>query len=251
MSQTSGGDKWWRCTNSACNHPPDIPLSVGITFRSCPYCRLVQESMFQTNESRQEVTESLQRATLHLEADLVERASNLAPNISESRTRTRTQESLENASQTPPTSRNVLQVQFTPEARHTGAIKPTESHSAGEGNSQQKPSNDPPGENPTSDSKGPPGTSGKNLSPGSSGPPGETPKLDSSSPGKNPTPDNNGPPGTLISGITDNLRDHDASGAGNKDSNPTGNPKVSYFLRIYVIMLRETFVKSKKATTYN
>ncbi|XP_064403130.1 E3 ubiquitin-protein ligase RNF213-like isoform X2 [Halichondria panicea] len=225
MSQTSGGDKWWRCTNSACNHPPDIPLSVGITFRSCPYCRLVQESMFQTNESRQEVTESLQRATLHLEADLVERASNLAPNISESRTRTRTQESLENASQTPPTSRNVLQVQFTPEARHTGAIKPTESHSAGEGNSQQKPSNDPPGENPTSDSKGPPGTSGKNLSPGSSGPPGETPKLDSSSPGKNPTPDNNGPPGTLISGITDNLRDHDASGAGNKDSNPTGNPK--------------------------
>ena len=239
MSQTSGGDKWWRCTNPACSHPPTIPLSVGIAFKVCPFCTTAQPSQEARSKLGQEVAESLQRPPLHPEADLVELASNLelsTPNVSE----TQTQGSLENASKTLPTSRNVLQVQFSPEARHTGAIEPTESHSVNEGSSQQKPSNDSPGENPTSDSKGPPGISEKNLSPGSNGPPGETPKADSSSPGKipnngtpgkNSTPDNNSPPGTP--GKNYIKSDHDASGAGDKNSNPTGNPtgnpKVSCF----------------------
>lgn len=255
MSQSSGGDEYecWRCINSDCRHPT-IPLSVGINFPSCPFCLTVQTSQEATsNVSGQEVTDSLHRAPLHpsSEADLVERASNLelsTPNISE----TRTQGSLENTSQNPPTSRNISQAQFSPEgnvaARRSTGAKPTESHSAGEGSSQQKPSNDPPitpGEKPAPDSNDPPGTSGKKPTPGYNDPPGETskpvppgetPKPDTGPPGKTPTPDNNAPPGTpgknYIPGTTDDPRhqsDHDTSGAGNKDSHPTGNPKVSCF----------------------
>ncbi len=292
MSQTSGGDKWWRCTNPACSHPPTIPLSVGIAFKVCPFCTTAQpsqEATSQRSKLRQEVAESLQRPPLHLEADLVERASNLelsTPNISE----IQTQGSLENASQTSSTSRNVPQVQFSPEGNVTNAKTTVESHS-----SQQKPSNDPPsapGEKPT---------------PGNNGPPGETPKPDSGSPGENPipgppeenptpgppeenptpgppeenptpgspkenptpgpprenptpgpprenptpsppgetpkqenTPDNNdtsGTPGKVyIPGTTDNpapQSNHEASGAENKDSHPTGNPKVSCFYVVF------------------
>ncbi len=204
--------------------------------------------MFQKNKFGQEVTESLQRAPLHLEADLVERASNLELSTPINISETRTQGLLENASQTSPTSRNVPQVQLSPEgnvARHTGA-KTAESHS-----SQQKPSNDPPS------------VSGEKLTPGNNGPPGETPKPDSGSPGENPipdppkenptlgpprkahTPDNNGPPGTpgknYIPGTTDNSAyqpNHEASG-GNKDSDPTGNPKVSCFCEFMLCVYRE------------
>ncbi len=288
MSQSSGGDEYecWRCINSACRHPT-IPLSVGIKFPSCPFCLTVQtsqEATSQTNKPGQEVTDSLHRAPLHPEADLAERASNLelsTPNISE--TRTQGYGSLENTSQTPPTSRNISQVQFSPEgnvARHTGA-KPTESHSAGEGSSQQKPSNDPPitpGEKAAPDSNGPPGTSGGKTTPGYNDPPGETSKPDSGPPGKNPTPDNNGPCGNSgenlptpdnscppdtpakkhIPGTTDgdprHQSDPDASGAGNKDSHPTGKPKVSCFCVVRTCMNRESHTRVKcqrSATMYN
>ncbi len=261
MSQTSGGDKWWRCTNSACNHPPTIPLSAGIAFKVCPFCTTTQpsqEATSQTNKPKQEVAESLQRPPLHPEADLVERASNLefsTPNVSE----TRTQGSLQNASQTLPTSRNVPQVQFSPEGNVTSA----ESHS-----SQQKPSNDPPSaprEKPTPGNNGPPretpkpdsGSPGENPTPGSPkenptpGPPRENPTSGPSRenptpspPGETPkqenTPDNNDPSGTIgknyIPGTTDNPApqpNHEASGAENKDSHPTGNPKVSCFYVVF------------------
>ncbi len=244
MSQTSGGDKWWRCTNSACLSSSTFPLSVGIKFKVCPLCATAQPSQEATSQRSkfgQEVAESLQRPPLHPEADLAERASNLelsTPNISE----TRTQGSLKNASQTSPTSHNVPQVQFSPEGNATGA-KTAESHS-----SQQKPSNDPPsvpgekptpGETPKPDSGSPeenpsPGPPEENPTPGPSkenptpSPPGETPKAH--------TPDNNGPPGTpgkdYIPGTTDNPKhqsNRESSVAGNKDNHPTGNTKVSCF----------------------
>ncbi len=280
MSQTSGGDKWWRCTNSACLSSSTFLLSVGIKFKVCPLCATAQPSQEATSQRSklgQEVAESLQRPPLHPEADLVERASNLelsTPNISE----IRTQGSLENASQTSPTSHNVPQVQFFPEGNVTSA----EPHS-----SQQKPSNDPPsapGEKPT---LGPPGetpkpdscspgkkVTGKNPTPGpprenptpgpprenptpgpprenpTSGPsrekptptpPGETPKQERGPPGKLHTPNNNDPSGkNYIPGTTDNSAhqsNHEASGVRNKDSHPTGNPKVSCFCEFMLCVI--------------
>ncbi len=82
MSQTTGGVKYWRCTNSACDHKP-IPLSVELfnTFNLCPFCGTFQtsqpsqsqEATSQTSQLSQEATDS-QKASFHPEADTVKQS---------------------------------------------------------------------------------------------------------------------------------------------------------------------------------
>ena len=68
MSQTSGGDKLWRCRNPDCTPNSSIPFETGLTFKVCPFCG---------TKNPDEDLAPLQRAPLHQDPETATKVAQL------------------------------------------------------------------------------------------------------------------------------------------------------------------------------